>query len=109
MEKLPAEIISDLEYVGKVKNFGALGYSPERIANMLGLSGDKRKVFLYKIVTRGDALYDSYVTGQAIGEYNIDVELRKHAESGDVDAVDRLTQRQKDRAEDDLRHKLFGI
>lgn len=109
MEKLPIERISDEEYLPKVKNFGALGYSPERIADILNLAGKVRQAFIYRLTTVGDTLYQSYYSGRAIGEYNIDVGIRKKAEAGETESAVLLAERQKQREEEDLRKELFGI
>lgn len=109
MERLPIERITDEEYLPKVKNFGALGYSSDRIADILNLSGDVRKAFIYRLTSPGDALYQSYCSGKAIGEYNIDVGIRKQAEAGDTESAILLAERQKQREEEDLRKELFGI
>ena len=40
---------------------------------------------------------------------NIDAELAKKAETGDVDAITLLEERKNERRERDLRYELFGI
>jgi hypothetical protein len=40
-----------------------------------------------------DELRVAYENGKAIGEYNIDVELIKQSEHGDVDAIETLAAR----------------
>ena len=97
------------EYVSQVRTFGALGYSPERICNLLGLR-EKEKIALgIRIAIPGDAYYDAYRNGSALGEYNIDAELAKKAETGDVSAIEILEARKQERIVKDLRNKLFGI
>ena len=104
MSQLVLDELSD-EYVNQVRTFGALGYTPERICQLLGLRKIKRTVLLYRISIPGDA----YHQGRALGEYNIDAELAKKAEKGENDSITLLEERKNERAEKDLRMKLFGI
>ena len=97
------------EYVSQVRTFGALGYSPERICNLLGLRGKEKIALGIRIAIPGDAYYDAYRNGRALGEYNIDAELAKKAETGDVSAIEILEARKQERIVKDLRNKLFGI
>ena len=57
----------------------------------------------------GDVYYDAYNNGRALGEYNIDAELAKKAEAGDIDAINTLEERKNLRVELDLRKQLFGV
>ena len=102
------ESISE-DYISQVRAFGALGYSPQRIASMLGLTGSKRLALIYRITKEGDTYANAYRNGNAIGEYNIDAELAKQAEKGDVESIRTLEQRKNDRAELDVRRELFGV
>ena len=91
-------------YIPKIRTFGAFGYDPERIADLLGLHGRKRTELI-----PGDELRVAYDNGRAIGEYNIDVELTKLAERGDIDAITTLAERSKERKMKDLKKDLFGV
>jgi len=97
------------EYVSQVRTFGALDYTPERICKLLNLSRAKSIVLKLRIEIPEDVYYNAYHQGKALGEYNIDAELAKKAESGDVDAITILEERKNERSEKDLRYKLFGI
>nr|DAI50312.1 MAG TPA: hypothetical protein [Caudoviricetes sp.]DAP57570.1 MAG TPA: hypothetical protein [Caudoviricetes sp.]DAW70911.1 MAG TPA: hypothetical protein [Caudoviricetes sp.] len=107
-ELVEKEILSD-EYVNQIRTFGALNYTPERICQLLGLRKVKREALLYRISIPGDVYYEAYLQGLALGEYNIDAELAKKAEKGDNDSITLLEERKNERAEKDLRLKLFGI
>ncbi len=107
-ELVVKEILSD-EYVNQVRTFGALNYTPERICQLLALSKAKREALLYRIALPGDIYFEAYQQGLALGEYNIDAELAKKAEKGDNDSITLLEERKNERAEKDLRMKLFGI
>lgn len=97
------------EYVSQVRTFGALGYTPERICNLLGLRGKEKIALRIRISMPGDVYYDAYCNGSALGEYNIDAELAKKAEAGDVAAIEALETRKQERIVKDLRNQLFGI
>lgn len=97
------------EYVSQVRAFGSLGYTPDRIASILPLTSHQRLALIARINTKNDVYSDAFQNGHAIGEYNIDAELAKKAEKGDVDAITLLEQRKNDRTELDLRHDLFGV
>ena len=108
MPELVDNVLSD-EYVQQVRTFGALSYPPERICQLLGLRKAKRMALLFRIDIPGDVYYEAYRQGCALGEYNIDAELAKKAEKGDNDSITLLEERKDERAEKDLRMKLFGI
>lgn len=97
------------EYVNQVRTFGALSYTPERICQLLGFTKLQRITFLLRISTPEDIYYEAYHQGRALGEYNIDAELAKKAEKGDIDSITLLEERKNERTEKDLRLKLFGI
>jgi len=93
----------------KVRNWGALKYSPDRIIIMLGLKGDERDAFLIDITDTDHRLYSFYHKGINIGEYNIDIALREKAEEGDTFAEAALRERQQQQSVEELRRELFGI
>lgn len=101
-------MVSD-DYVQQVRTFGALAYTPERICRLLGLGKLDSMSLTLRIDTPGDIYHDAYHQGRALGEYNIDAELAKKAETGDGDAITLLEERKNERTEKDLRLKLFGI
>ncbi|MDR3119660.1 MAG: hypothetical protein LBU44_09675 [Mediterranea sp.] len=97
------------EYISQVRTFGVLGYTPNRICHLLGLREKERAGLIYHINEVGDTYHDAYINGRALGEYNIDVELAKLAEKGDIDAITTLESRKNLRVELDLRKELFGV
>lgn len=103
-----AMIIGD-EYVSQVRTFGALGYTPHRICSLLGLQGKEKMALSIRLALSGDVYYEAYRNGCALGEYNIDAELAKKAEIGDVAAIETLETRKEERIVKDLRKELFGI
>ena len=98
-----------MDYATQIRTFGALGYSPERIANILDLKGTEREEVICRIRSFGDPYNSAYVYGNAVGVYNIDAELAKQAEQGDIDSIESLETRKKERTHLDLKRKLFGI
>lgn len=108
-EKKPEiQIIGD-EYINQVRSLSSLGYTPERICNMLQLSGVKSKILSLRMSLPGDTYNSAYQNGRVAGEYNIDAELAKKSEKGDIDAITLLQERKDLRNELDLRKELFGI
>ncbi len=97
------------QYISKIRVFGALGYDVERIADLLGLHGSERRELIVRLSLNGDALRVAYDNGRAIGEYNIDAELTKLAERGDIDAIETLAARSKERKIKDMKKDLFGV
>lgn len=76
---------------------------------MLGLRGNERVEFLLRMRIVGDTYCEAYKQGRALGEYNIDAELAKKAEDGDIESIKLLEARKNERVEKDLRNELFGI
>lgn len=97
------------DYTSQIRTFGALGYSSERIADILGLNGPERTELIVRLLLPGDTYQVAYNQGKAYGEYNIDAELAKKAEKGEVDAITTLAERSKERKLKDLRKDVFGI
>lgn len=103
-----AAFISD-EYAPQVRTLAALGYTVRRIIALLSLTKAQSTALSIRITIPGDVYYNAYHNGSAVGEYNIDVELAKKAELGDLDAIKMLEERKNERTEKDLRAQLFGI
>ena len=101
-------VIGD-EYVSQVKTYAALGYSVNRICTLLQLSKKQKVALGIRMTLPGDVYYEACRNGKAIGEYNIDSELAKQAERGDIAAITLLGERKQERMEADLRQQLFGI
>ena len=95
--------------VSQIRTYGALGYSYERIADLLELKKEERALLLICLTTPGDEYHEAYRHGLAVGEWNVDAELAKQAEKGDIEAVEALAARSKERIRRDLKKKLFGV
>ena len=97
------------DYTVQIRSFGALGYSPERISALLNLTGKEKADLIIRLSLPDDPYYVAYQNGLAIGSWNIDAELAKQAEKGDVDSITTLAERSKERRIKDLKKQLFGI
>lgn len=97
------------KYKSKVRTFGALGYDAERIVDLLNLHGEERIELIVRLSMPGDELRVAYENGFAVGEYNIDVGLTKLAEQGNIDAIETLGERSKQRKTRDMKKNLFGV
>jgi hypothetical protein len=97
------------DYSNKIRTFGALGYSAERIADLLGLKGVERAELLLRLIVPGDDYHAAWQNGRAIGEWNVDAELAKLAERGDTDAIHVLAERSRQRVIRDMKNELFGL
>ena len=97
------------EYISKVREYAALGYSIKRICTLLQLSKLQTTALSIRMSLPGDLYFEAYQSGKATGEFNIDTELAKKAELGDIDAINLLEERKRDRIEIDLRMQLFGV
>lgn len=97
------------DYTAQIRSFGALGYSPERIVAILNLTGKEKAEIIVRLNMPDDLYYAAYQNGLAVGSWNIDAELAKQAEKGDIDSISALAERSKDRRIKDLKKKLFGI
>lgn len=93
----------------KVKEYGALGYSPERISALLGLTRTLASVFLLRIRTPGDELYVDYHQALVQAQVQVDTKLAEIANNGDLDAIKMQAERGQERLEYELRQKYFGV
>ena len=97
------------DYISQVRSYATLGYSHSRICNLLPLTKQQKIALRVRLSLPGDTYCEAYLNGRAIGEYNIDAELAKKAEAGDIEAISVLAERKNERAELDLRKELFGV
>lgn len=105
---IPSSLIGE-EYLMEVSNLAELGYSPDRIATFLGLSGKTRIAFIYRVSSTNDTYNLAYRKGLAESEKAIDEKILSVAKTGDIDAITLRAERNQNRIELDLRMKLFGI
>ena len=55
------------DYTAQIRSFGALGYSPERIAALLNLTGKEKTNLIVRLAIPDDPYYMAYQNGLAIG------------------------------------------
>lgn len=93
----------------KIRNYGALKYSPETICKMLGLFGEEADRFMVDFQNDQSPVRQFYDQGVAIGDYNIDAELAKQSEKGDILSIVELNNRQYRTKINNLKKELFGL
>lgn len=101
--------MTDQNTLIKIRNYGALKFSAEKICQILGLRGDEKEHFLLSFDDPESDIRQFYDQGTAIGEYNIDAELAKKAETGDIFSIIEQSKRQYHRRIDDMKKNLFGV
>lgn len=97
------------EFIPQVEEYAGLGYSPERIADLLKLVASRRYAFISRITYPGDTYNIAYREAFADAEKDIDMKLQEKASMGDFDAISALAERSKERIINNLRKELFGI
>lgn len=88
--------MNELEYseeqIGYIKNFGAMGYKPDKIASILNLQIS----YVNNVFNNKESnFYKYYIEGKNLNDYLIDLRLIEMAQAGDLKAVQTLTIRQK--------------
>lgn len=99
----------DEKTLKRIINFGALKYSAIKICKILGYNKAQTEQFLIEFENEDSAVRRNYDQGVAIGEYNIDAELAKQAEKGEIFSIIELRKGQYHRKIEDLKKDLFGI
>jgi hypothetical protein len=97
------------ELLHKIRNFGALNYAPERMADLLGYTKEQRLELYRFLADERSEVTIAYRQGQAIGKYNIDAQLAKNAEKGDTQAAGLMQERRQTETVENLKKELFGI
>lgn len=103
------DIIAMEDLVPKVTEYAQMGYSPERIADLLRLSAERRRAFIIRISSPDDTLNIAYRESLADAEYSIDCKLADKANDGDIDSIKALAERNNERNVLELRKELFGV
>ena len=97
------------EKIEEIKVYGSLGYSPDQIADALGLSISERVDLKLRLNIFNDELAVAYRKGFVTAEAKIDIALAKQAQTGDEKAIETQSERSRQRKIRDLKEKLFGI
>lgn len=73
-------------------NMGALGYTPEIVASIMGFP--EKEVFA-ELGKKDSEMSKLYLKGQNMNQYKIDLKLLEMAQSGDIKAIDKLDMRKR--------------
>lgn len=80
------------EQVKELKNMGALGYKPTKIAIIMGLD----LAWVKEQYSKKDSnFYKIYKSGMEMSDYLIDLKLLDMAQAGDIKAIEKLADRGK--------------
>lgn len=96
-------------YIDEVKEYARKGYSPSRIANLLGFGKYERMLFLERISSPDDVYHVGYIQAFEEGQDDIDKALKEKADKGDLEAIKLLAERENERRIKELRQELFGV
>lgn len=96
-------------YIDEVKEYARKGYSPSRIANLLGFGKNERMLFLERISSPDDIYHVGYIQAFEEGQDNIDKALKEKADKADLEAIKLLAERENERRIKELRLELFGV
>lgn len=99
----------DEQVLKRIRDMGALGHTPAQIAALLRIPHFERDAFLDEFTRRETKVYESYLNGKAMMDYNTNVELARAAEKGDVEAITKLDERKQEQKANELLADLFGI
>lgn len=99
----------DQNTLNKIRNYGALKYTCDRMCILLGLDSRDQAWFIGQMEDARSEVRKFYDQGVAIGEYNQDVELAKQGEKGDVLSIIELNKIQHDRKVNKVKKDLFGV
>jgi hypothetical protein len=80
------------EQVKMLKNMGALAYQPSKIASIMGFSISDVSTAMDDVSSEFHKIYTS---GSNMANYLIDLKLFEMAQSGDIKAMDKLSERKK--------------
>lgn len=96
-------------YIDEVKEYARKGYSPSRIANLLGFGKYERMLFLERVSSADDVYHVGYIQAFEEGQDDIDKALKEKANKGDLEAIKLLAERENERRIKELRLELFGV
>jgi hypothetical protein len=97
----------DNTFVEKVRAFGVLGYPAYEIVFLV--EPDDPDQFEKDIHNPDSEIYQAYHKGKTTGQYTMDKSLFDNAKNNNVDANDKLDQRQSRKRIDTIIHENFGL
>jgi hypothetical protein len=99
----------DEDVLKTIEDSGKLKYPPEKICNILGLTGKAREQFLHEFGNMESEIRICYEKGLSIGDFNIDIKLQEQSENGLTESIAELGKRQYYNKLSKLKQDLFGV
>lgn len=93
----------------KIRDYAAIGHTPGQIASLLRVSYREREMFLDEFTRIDTKVNQYYQEGIAMMDYNVNVELARAAEKGEIEAIEALDKRNQAQKVGELLADLFGI
>jgi hypothetical protein len=81
------------DFLEKIKGFGILGYSADKIIHILDIQQSQVAAFLNEFYKRGSKLATAYQKGKDVADYTIDLKLWEQAKRGDLKALEAFENR----------------
>lgn len=97
----------DNSFIEKVRAFGVLGYPAHEIVFLV--EPDDPEQFQKDMCNPDNEIYQAYNKGKATGQYTMDKSLFDNAKNSNVDANEKLDQRQSRKRIDTIIHENFGL
>ena len=97
----------DSAFIEKVRAFGILGYPVHEIIYLV--EPDNPEQFKHDVQNPDSEIYKAYYKGKTTGQYTMDKSLFDNAKNNNVDANDKLDQRQNRKRIDTVIHENFGL
>ena len=97
----------DDAFIEKVRAFGVLGYPVHEIIFLV--EPDDPEQFKHDIQNPDSEIYKAYHKGKTTGQYTMDKSLFDNAKNNNIDANDKLDQRQSRKRIDTVIHENFGL
>lgn len=107
-------VSTDLDKL-RIMYLAANGFTPRKIALLIGVPAGDREEFLTDIDKSGTVENEAFIKGRALGDKGAVVELKKIIQSGLTEAGDKVKAlqelgiRQSRQKTDDLKNELFGL
>lgn len=102
-------MIIDEQILKRIRDQGALGQTPSQISALLRIPFAERDAFRDEFTRPDTKVYEAYTNGKAMFDYNINVELARAAEKGDIEAITKLDERKQEQKSTELTTELFGV
>lgn len=81
------------DFLDKIKGFGILGYSAEKIIHILDVHQADVTSFLVEFYKKGSKVATAYQKGKDVADYTIDLKLWEQAKRGDLKSLEAFESR----------------